>query len=102
MNQHMPRLCQQHSALVAWLWQTMANLFLSHGDSDSELHNLSTQLASSHCWVATTQTLCFKFPTAFVVHIRQTHTLPLSLSLLNPDELLYEEKHNTNLVQKQW
>ena len=41
----MPRLCQQHSALVAWLWQTMANLFLSHGDSDSELHNLSTQLA---------------------------------------------------------
>ena len=33
-------------------WQAMADLFLSYGDSDSELHNLSTQLArfplSSH------------------------------------------------------
>jgi hypothetical protein len=36
------------SALAAWLamyWQAMTHLFLSHGDSDSELYNLSTQLA---------------------------------------------------------
>ena len=42
------RLCQQLSATATWPamhWQAMANLFLSHGDSDSELHNLSTQLA---------------------------------------------------------
>jgi hypothetical protein len=32
---------------VAWLamhWQAMANLFLSSGNSDSELHNFSTKL----------------------------------------------------------
>jgi hypothetical protein len=40
-------LHQQLSAPVAWLamhWRAMANMFLSHGDSDSELQNLSTQL----------------------------------------------------------
>lgn len=40
-------LCRQLSALVAWPamhWRAMANLCLSHG-ADSELHNLSTQLA---------------------------------------------------------
>ena len=34
-------------SLVVWPamhWQAMVYLFLSHGDSDSELHNLSTQL----------------------------------------------------------
>ena len=45
---------------------------------------------------------CFKSPTAFVVHIWQTHALPPYLSLLNPDELPCEGKCNTNLVQKQW
>ena len=45
---------------------------------------------------------CFKSLTAFVVHLRQTHTLPLLyLSLLNPDKLPCEGKCNTNLVQKQ-
>ena len=43
------RLCCLLSALtVAWPvmhWRAMADLFLSCGDSDSELHNLSTQLA---------------------------------------------------------
>ena len=42
-------LCQQLSPLVGWLtmhWQAMLNLFLSHRDSDSELHILSTQLTS--------------------------------------------------------
>jgi hypothetical protein len=37
---------------------------------------------------------------AFVVHLRQTHTLQLCLSPLNPDEPLCEGKCNTNLVQK--
>jgi hypothetical protein len=40
--------CPQLSASVAWLamhWWAKANLFLSHGDSDFELHNLSTQLS---------------------------------------------------------
>ena len=42
------RLCCLLSAPVGWLamhWWAMADLFLSHGDSDLELHNLSTQLA---------------------------------------------------------
>jgi hypothetical protein len=80
----------------------MADLFLSLGDSDSELHNLSTQLSRFPLAVATTPTLCFKSPVAFVVHTWQTHALWPYLSLLNPDELPCEGKHNTNLVQKQW
>ena len=104
-NWHMSVLCQQLSAPAAWPamhWRAMANLFLSHGDSDSELHNLSTQLTSSHWQVATMPAPCFKSPMAFVVHIWQTHALPPYLSLLNPDEPPHEGKHNTNLVQKQW
>jgi hypothetical protein len=72
----------------------MADLSLSHEASDSELHNLSTQLT--------------KFPLAgcyhanSVVHIWQTHTLLPYLSLLNPDEPQGEGNRNTNLVQKQW
>jgi hypothetical protein len=38
---------------------------------------------------------------AFVVHLRQIQALLLYFSLLNPDELLQEGKHNRNLVQKQ-
>ena len=45
---------------------------------------------------------CFKTPTAFVVHIWQTHALAPYLSLLNPVEMLCEGKCHTNLVQKQW
>ena len=41
-------------------------------------------LLSSHWWVATMPAPCFKFPTAFVVHIWQTHALLLYLSLWNP------------------
>jgi hypothetical protein len=47
----------QLSASVAWLamhWWAMGNLFLSRGDSDSELQNLSTQ--------------CPKFPLAGHYH----------------------------------
>jgi hypothetical protein len=46
--------------------------------------------------------LCFKSSTAFVVHIRQTHTLLPYLSLWNPEEQPCERKHNTNSVQRQW
>jgi hypothetical protein len=71
----------------------MADL-LFHEDSDSVFQNLSTQQ------VATIPNPCFKSPTAFVVHLRQTHALLPYLSLLNPDEPPREGKHNTNLVQK--
>ena len=40
-------LCWQHSALTSWParhWWAMADLFLSHGDSDLELQLLSAQL----------------------------------------------------------
>ena len=37
-------LSSDPAAWPALLWQAIANVFLSHGDSDSELHNLSTQL----------------------------------------------------------
>jgi hypothetical protein len=43
-----PHLCWQHSAQEAWPskhCQARANLFLSRGDSASELQNLSTQFA---------------------------------------------------------
>lgn len=43
-----PRLVLATQALVAWPAmhsRAMTDLFLSHGDSDSELQNLSTQLA---------------------------------------------------------
>jgi hypothetical protein len=88
-------LCQQLSAQAGWLarhWMTMADLFLSHRDSVAQSsQNVSTQL---------TKFLCFKFPTAFVLRLRQTHALLWYLSLLNQDELPLEGKHNTNLVKK--
>ena len=58
-------------------------------------------LLSSHWQVATMPAPCFKIPSSptFVVHI---YALPLYLSLPNPVESQQEEKHHTNLVQKQW
>ena len=56
------------SAQVAWPamhWRAIANLFLSHGDSDSELHNLSTQLA--------------KFPLAGCYHANPMLQIPHGL-----------------------
>jgi hypothetical protein len=38
---------------------------------------------------------CLKTPKAFVMHIWQTHTLPLYLSLLNPVKPPHERKHHT-------
>ena len=55
----------------------------------------------SHWWIVTTSVPCIKAPMAIVVHIRQTHTLPPYLSLWNPVKLPQEEKHHTNLAQKQ-
>ena len=99
---------QQHSALVAWQamhWRAIANLFLSHGDSYSELHTPSTPQVPT-VGVITMPTLCFKSPMAFVVHIRQTHALLPYLSLWNlvesPREDKREDKHHTNIAQKQW
>jgi hypothetical protein len=89
-------------ALLAVYWQAMANLFLSCGDSDSELHNISTQHT--------------RFPLASHYHTSPMFQIPHGLcgtplanpcfttylSLLNPDEPIREGKCNTNLVQKQW
>ena len=78
----------------------LASLFLSCGDSDSELQNLSTQLTKfplASCYHASP---VLQTSYSFVVHIRQTHPLWLYLSPLNPDEPLCEGKHHTNLVQK--
>ena len=63
-----PLLCQQLSAPEVWpatCWWAMANLFLSHGDSDSELHNLSTQLA--------------RFPLADLYHTKPVLQIPSAL-----------------------
>ena len=78
--------------VLATLSQAMANLLLSRGDSLAVAPETSPPDLSSSLWrVATTPTLYFKFPTAFVVHIWQTHFLPLYLYLLNPDKLPCEE-----------
>lgn len=74
----------------------MANLFLSPGDSDSELHSLSTVLAEFPLAGHYHANPVLQIPTAFVVHVKQTHALPPSLNL---DEPLREGKHNSNLVQ---
>ena len=79
--------CACASALTAWSamhWWAKANLFLSHGDYDSELHNLSTQLASFPLVITTIPTPCFKPPTASVEHLMQIQDLLPYLSLLNP------------------
>ena len=89
----------QLSALAAWLamdWGEMADLFLSLWDSDSELHNLFTQLARFLPAVITTPTPCFKSPKAFVVYLKQIHALLWYLSLLNLDKPLHEGRPNTN------
>ena len=59
-------------------------------------------LLSSHWQVVIIVAPCSKTPTAFVVHIRQTHALLPYLSLLSPVKLLQEEIYHTSLAQKQW
>jgi hypothetical protein len=80
-------------------WQAMADLFyLVETLWPGAPETFPPSLLSFHWWIATTPTLFFTSPTAFVVHLRQT--LALYLSLLNQDEPPHEGKHNTNLVQK--
>lgn len=57
-------------------WRPMAHLFLSRGDSDSELHNLSTQLTRLSLAGRHYASTMFQNPTTFVVHLRQTLALP--------------------------
>ena len=78
----------------------MADLFLSLGDSDSELHNLFTQLTGLPLVDHYHSNPMLQIPHYLSMHFRQTYALLLYLSLLNMDEPLCEGKHNTNLVQK--
>jgi hypothetical protein len=55
---------------------------------------------SSH-WQVTPTPTRFKIPTAFWVHLWQTHALLLYLSLWNPVKLPREGKHHQKLVQNQ-
>jgi hypothetical protein len=90
-------LCLQLSAPWGWPaihWQTKANLFLSRGDTDSGLQNLSTQLA--------------RFP--LVGHYHASPMLQISHGLCGAHEAnscfatvpFSLGKHHTNLAQKQW
>lgn len=66
---------------------SLASQFSSHGNSLTQSSKISPPSSLSHYWqVNTTPAPCFKTPTTFVVHIRQTYTLGQYLSLLNPDE----------------
>jgi hypothetical protein len=80
MNQHIPTLeLATLSPLGVWLamhWQAVANLLLSHGDTDSKLQNLSTQLTRFPLVGHYNVNPMLQFPTTFVVHLRQAHTLP--------------------------
>jgi hypothetical protein len=95
-----------YSAPMAWCaggqWPTCFYLYLLESLTESSMIAPPSSPGSRWRWRVVTKTaLCFK-SSAFEVHIRQTHTLPLYLSLLNPDKPLCEGKRNTNLVQKQW
>ena len=59
----------------------LADLFLSHGGSDSELHNLSTQLARFPLAGHYHTNPMLPIPTAFVVLIRQTRFAAAPFSL---------------------
>jgi hypothetical protein len=84
-------------------WQAMAYVFLSHGDFDSEFHNLSTQLARfllMGCYHANpvlqiSHKLCGA-PQA------NPSFASIPFSLLTLDESPCNGKLNTNLVQKLW
>ena len=85
--------------LATWLQQSVV---ISAYSVDRSSNISPPSMLSLHCLVATTTAKCFKTHTAFVVHIRKTHALPIQFSLWNPIEPLCKEKHHTNLVQKQW
>ena len=86
---------QQLSALWGWpdiFWQAMADLLLSHGDSDSELQNLSTHLSRFQlvgCYYASPI-------------VQSPHSLLQNLSLWKPVESQQEKKtpHKTSSDSK--
>jgi hypothetical protein len=90
------------AASPAMRWLAMANLLLCHETLSQNSAISPPSSLGFHWWVTTPPILWFKLPMAFVLHIWQTHALPLHLSLLNPDRLPRKGKRNTNLVQKQW
>ena len=83
-------------------WWAMADLFLSHGDSDSELHNLSTQLTSLPLVGHYHANPVLQIPHGLCGAHQANPRFAAYLFLLNSDKLPREGKHNTNLVQKQW
>jgi hypothetical protein len=88
-------LCCQLPALVAWPamhWWAVALWPIAPESSPSSS-------LSPHWQVITMPALCFKSLMAFVVHIWQTHNLPLYLSLLNPERPPCEGKRNTNFSE---
>jgi hypothetical protein len=72
----------------------MADLFLSRGDSDSVLQNLSTQLTKFLLAGLYHASPMLQNPTAFVVHIWQTHALPPQKT----QHKLSSEKTETHLL----
>ena len=76
----------------------MADLFLSHGDSDSELHNLSTQLARFPLLGYYHASTILQFPHNLCgAHLANPRFAAVPVSL-EPSE----GKRHTYLVQKQW
>jgi hypothetical protein len=59
-------------------WWVMADLFLSRGDPDSEFQKLATQITEISLVDRYHANPVLQIPTAFVVHLGYTHTLPLS------------------------
>jgi hypothetical protein len=82
-------------------WWAMDDLFLSHGYSDSELYNLSTQITrfpqTGHYHANPVLQIVHGLCGAHLANPRFA-----ALPFLNRGEPQHEGKHNTNLVQKQW
>ena len=80
-------------------FRAMANLFLSHGDSDSELQNLSTQLARFPLSTHNQAILVRQVPHCLCgPHLANPYFTAVSFSLSNPVELPREGKYHINLV----
>jgi hypothetical protein len=81
-------------------WRAMADLFLFHGDSDSELHNLCTQLAMLPLVGGYHAKLMLQNPLGLCGAHQASPRFASYLSLLNAEEPPSKGKHNTNFVQK--
>jgi hypothetical protein len=62
-------------------WKAMTDLFLSHGDSDTECHNLSSQLDSFPLVGSDYANPLLPIPHSFVVHIKQICFVAVPFSL---------------------